>query len=564
MEYENINVNSENYKLLSNEDKLKVLRAKINTLIEEGKKEKHPYTFSYNGVKYNVSKEKSGIFKDLIAREKKLKKLTEGYAKYTLKDNNIKRSPLVDVRFDSDIYKNMTIEEKIAVVEAKYNFISNLKTFKGKPFDSTKKCNELKEMLNELKEQKQVKDKYMNIEINSDEYNKLDTREKIKVVETKLFDLTVKPINEIRNDKKIYTVSYNYNDKILIIPCSKITSATKLIKLLKELEKKLIEEEKNKKTLKNRLLAIPIVAKIINKRKDKKNKGDKKTLKEKIMSSKLISKIKKKKEDKKNKKSKKTLKSRFLAIPIIAKIINKRKDKKNKGDKKTLKERYNNSTFGKAMKKKKNRVITALCAYALIIASFTSCFGFKSSKNINNNKANVQKPTTSQVNNEIETEKTEDIIIEEPTNTTTKDENNLEKPSNNNNNACYNNNTNNKDNSIIEESISNDYSLGDTVTIEENARIYTNSYDATYNTNSYNPYYNGGYERTIEAVVYELNGYVYTIFNFDTEANTKIEELEKKGAKLTAVLVNRNDISYTNNYEGFYDIDSVKVRTKTR
>lgn len=72
MNYESINVNSDTYKNLSNEDKLKVVRKKLLNLFEEGKKEKHAYTITYNKEKKNISKDKLGICRDLLSREKNL------------------------------------------------------------------------------------------------------------------------------------------------------------------------------------------------------------------------------------------------------------------------------------------------------------------------------------------------------------------------------------------------------------------------------------------------------------------------------------------------------------
>ena len=48
------------------------------------------------------------------------------------------------------------------------------------------------------------------------------------------------------------------------------------------------------------------------------------------------------------------------------------------------------------------------------------------------------------------------------------------------------------------------------------------------------------------------------------ESNEKINELAKKGAKQTAVLVVRSDLIYTNDYEGYYNVDSVKKLTRNR
>ena len=58
--------------------------------------------------------------------------------------------------------------------------------------------------------------------------------------------------------------------------------------------------------------------------------------------------------------------------------------------------------------------------------------------------------------------------------------------------------------------------------------------------------------------------YLYTIYKYDIKANEKIDELVAKGAKQTAVLVVRSDLIYTNDYEGYYNVDSVKKLTRNR
>ena len=72
MNMEKINVNSMDYRKLSKEDKLKVVRFKINKLLSDTSSSK-AYEY-YNGKKVGVPKDKLGIFKDLCEREKSLSK----------------------------------------------------------------------------------------------------------------------------------------------------------------------------------------------------------------------------------------------------------------------------------------------------------------------------------------------------------------------------------------------------------------------------------------------------------------------------------------------------------
>ena len=72
MNMEKINVNAMDYRKLSKEDKLKVVRFKINKLLSDTSSSK-AYEY-YNGKKVGVPKDKLGIFKDLCEREKNLSK----------------------------------------------------------------------------------------------------------------------------------------------------------------------------------------------------------------------------------------------------------------------------------------------------------------------------------------------------------------------------------------------------------------------------------------------------------------------------------------------------------
>lgn len=122
---------------------------------------------------------------------------------------------------------------------------------------------------------------------------------------------------------------------------------------------------------------------------------------------------------------------------------------------------------------------------------------------------------------------------------------------------------------VVEEQISDDVnkednflSFDDTVTVNDNSYIYTNAYDASRTSNFYNPYYGGNYERDIQGIVYELDGNIYVIYKSDVNAIYKQKELILNGANVTAVLVTRSDLLYTQQYEGYYNVNSVKVKTK--
>lgn len=219
-------------------------------------------------------------------------------------------------------------------------------------------------------------------------------------------------------------------------------------------------------------------------------------------------------------------------------VINTNTKDKNIKDKK----------FSKFVKKlRKNKVKTAICA--LILAATTVVCGFlPKSNNKKHDTSSVVTPTsvsetTTPINTIINDEK--ETIIEEPTKTTEVENVVVE-------------------NEVIEDiTDTKEYELGESVTLCDNSYIYTNSYDATSETNSYIPYYDNSYDREVVGVTYELDGQLYTIYKYDNDAINRVDELINKGAKQTAVLVVRSDLVNTGNYEGYYNIDSVR-RVKTR
>ena len=182
---------------------------------------------------------------------------------------------------------------------------------------------------------------------------------------------------------------------------------------------------------------------------------------------------------------------------------------------------------------RKNKVKTAICAW-IVAAAAVVCSFLPKSQSKKHKPDDIVKPTS--VVETIEpTTKKDDIIIDEPV---------IEEPT-----------------EVVTEN--KEYNLGESVNIKDNSYIYTNSYDATDSTNKCTPYYNGSYDREVMGVTYELDGNLYTIYRDDMNASEKINKLISKGAKQTAVLVVRSDLINTGDYEGYYNIDSIK-RVRTR
>ena len=182
---------------------------------------------------------------------------------------------------------------------------------------------------------------------------------------------------------------------------------------------------------------------------------------------------------------------------------------------------------------RKNKVKTAICAW-IVAAAAVVCSFLPKSQSKKHKPDDIVKPTSVVETNEPSTKK-DDIIIDEPV---------IEEPT-----------------EVVTEN--KEYNLGESVNIKDNSYIYTNSYDATDSTNKCTPYYNGSYDREVMGVTYELDGNLYTIYRDDMNASEKVNELISKGAKQTAVLVVRSDLVNTGDYEGYYNIDSIK-RVRTR
>lgn len=182
---------------------------------------------------------------------------------------------------------------------------------------------------------------------------------------------------------------------------------------------------------------------------------------------------------------------------------------------------------------RKNKVKTAICAW-IVAAAAVVCSFLPKSQSKKHKPDDIVKPTSVVETIEPSTIK-DDIIIDEPV---------IEEPT-----------------EVVTEN--KEYNLGESVNIKDNSYIYTNSYDATDSTNKCTPYYNGSYDREVMGVTYELDGNLYTIYRDDMNASEKVNELISKGAKQTAVLVVRSDLVNTGDYEGYYNIDSIK-RVRTR
>lgn len=446
MNMEKINVNSMDYRKLSKEDKLKVVRFKINKLLSDTSSSK-AYEY-YNGKKVGVPKDKLGIFKDLCEREKNLSKYV------TISEEPVMERPTI----------------KAEVVE------NEKKT-------SSKNINEM-----DLEE------------INN----------RIKYIKKYLYEMTnLYKKDEYKNAKIIKIQGYDSNSAY--IPYSKLGDYKTLYKYLKLLEMK-----------KRELESIEVkLTEISNDTTSVKSNNECKEL--------MVI------DNKDNKKEKTGFGKKILGFlagtAIIGGICKGAKWVGNK-----FKNGFNkvkNGTKKVSEILRKNKVKTAICAW-IVAAAAVVCSFLPKSQSKKHKPDDIVEPTSVVETIEPSTKK-DDIIIDEPV---------IEEPT-----------------EVVTEN--KEYNLEESVNIKDNSYIYTNSYDATDSTNKCTPYYNGSYDREVMGVTYELDGNLYTIYRDDMNASEKVNELISKGAKQTAVLVVRSDLVNTGDYEGYYNVDSIK-RVKTR
>lgn len=491
MNMEKININSMDYRKLSKEDKLKVVRFKINKLLSDTSSSK-AYEY-YNGKKVGVPKDKLGIFKDLCEREKNLSKYV------TISEEPVMERPTIKAEVVEDEKKTSSKNINEMDLEEINNRIKYIKKY-------------LYEMTNLYK-----KDEYKNAKIIKIQgydsnsayipYSKLGDYKTLykylKLLEMKkreLESIEVK-LTEISNDKK--EDSYEYlteDDNPYETGYMQFTTGYTAKKDTPVVESTSVKSNDTTSVKSNNECKELMVID------NKDNKKEKTGFGKKILG--------------------------FLAgTAIIGGICKGAKWVGNK-----FKNGFNkvkNETKEVSEILRKNKVKTAICAW-IVAAAAVVCSFLPKSQSKKHKPDDIVKPTSVVETTEPSTKK-DDIIIDEPV---------IEEPT-----------------EVVTEN--KEYNLGESVNIKDNSYIYTNSYDATDSTNKCTPYYNGSYDREVMGVTYELDGNLYTIYRDDMNASEKVNELISKGAKQTAVLVVRSDLVNTGDYEGYYNIDSIK-RVRTR
>lgn len=525
MNMEKINVNSMEYRKLSKQDKLKVVNFKINEILNDKDSQK-VYEY-YRGKKVRVPKSKVGIFRDLCERKKSLEKTIVSYSDVQPVNETIKTT-VNDAEIVDPIDEEIAdIDKKIRTIKQALDNIFEMHkldkyksniikiNYRGEskfiPYSKLGDCKQLYRYLVSLEKKKRELEDKRNID-------------KSEVIESETEETKV----DVITNYEYYSDDGNpYESGYMLFPTKNHVETAGKSKLNNE-----DTESENKNTEdsnlrdKNTQLAVvsPSVKDLaVKDTDDKKNKEEK---------------------NNKNKKEKKFNKffGKIAAIPFIYGIVKSiKKFGKNIGNKcKNVWNITKNKVNDISEMLRKNKVKTAICA--LIVAATTVvCSFLPRSNSKKHDTSSIVTPTSvsETTNDEKET------IIEESTKPTEVED------------------------KVVENEVSQDitdtkeYELGENVTLSDNSYIYTNSYDATSETNSYVPYYDNSYDREVVGVTYELDGQLYTIYKYDNDAINKVNELINKGAKQTAVLVVRSDLINTGDYEGYYNIDSVK-RVKTK
>lgn len=499
MNMEKINVNSMDYRKLSKEDKLKVVRFKINKLLSDTSSSK-AYEY-YNGKKVGVPKDKLGIFKDLCEREKSLSKYV------TISEEPVMERPTIKAEVVENEKKTSSKNIDEMDLEEINNRIKYIKKY-------------LYEMTNLYK-----KDEYKNAKIIKVQgydsnsayipYSKLGDYKTLykylKLLEMKkreLESIEVK-LTEISNDKK--EDSYEYlteDDNPYETGYMQFTMGYTAKKDTPVVESTSVKSNDTTSVKSNDTTCV------------KSNNECKELM--------VI-------DNKDNKKEKTGFGKKILGFlagtAIIGGICKGAKWVGNKFKNGFNKVKSETKEVSEILRK--NKVKTAICAW-IVAATAVVCSFLPKSQSKKHKPDDIVKPTSVVETTEPSTKK-DDIIIDEPV---------IEEPT-----------------EVVTEN--KEYNLGESVNIKDNSYIYTNSYDATDSTNKCTPYYNGSYDREVMGVTYELDGNLYTIYRDDMNASEKVNELISKGAKQTAVLVVRSDLVNTGDYEGYYNIDSIK-RVKTR
>ena len=470
MDYLNIKLNSYEYRKLSNEDKLRVVKTKLNDLFET--KKGKMITVVYNGTSINIPYEKRFLFKDLCDREKALEKKVNILFEYEFRERKMKET------FGIFLSKMSLNEEPKEKIDFDIPFVDESDEENNVDLSFLEQA--IKERLN----LEQKEEDFSSVWIDSFNKRKLTLKEE---------PYGVLNINDVFNN-------INNGKEEFVVP------------IVKNIGKD--DKHNKKKAFFRGISNFPFIRKISDKYRNK-------------------NKVKNISEEENSKK--RNIKVAVVALGLACTTMI--------------------GSFVPGMFKKKNNSNRGNIKSTSYVEDVTKESTIKDEVIYTNNNLNE---TESVVETNINVIETENIIETKETSNDIDKSNDIDEINENDSikETEGNGNVNNYDNYTI--------SFEDRVTINDNSYIYSSSYDAAGEKNGMTPLFDCSYERDIMGVVYNLDGNIYTIYSSDSHAYEKANELISKGAKEEAVLVTRSDLIYTGQYEGYYDIDDVNVKTLTK
>lgn len=102
--------------------------------------------------------------------------------------------------------------------------------------------------------------------------------------------------------------------------------------------------------------------------------------------------------------------------------------------------------------------------------------------------------------------------------------------------------------------------IGGIFSTNDDAKIYTNMYDASTENNGLNPYFAASTNRVITGIAYSYNGSTILLDQNDPDFEAKKTALEANGAVLVAVQSQNEESQDKNNYEGYWNIDDINMK----
>lgn len=115
------------------------------------------------------------------------------------------------------------------------------------------------------------------------------------------------------------------------------------------------------------------------------------------------------------------------------------------------------------------------------------------------------------------------------------------------------------ENPKIEEVNDTHLQIGDIVKVNSQTPIYRSSMDVASKTNPLTPYFKDDDDRVIDALVYNEDDKITTVWGFQENYNEQINKLEQEGATLVGCVYTKKDLAGRGQYEGFKPIEDFVI-----